>query len=154
VAQELSLTLPEFPRLADATIDDFAAVEPAEGPFARWPAFGRIQSAEIFAPPSSWDGQPVPARRLHHGCRRSCFWLITLPRTRSAFNGRSKKEDFALAPQHAAIASFFESRGLCRMPELRELKRPHHLCDPCGYYDGREVTHGAIGDRLARKPRC
>jgi hypothetical protein len=34
VAQELSLTLPEFPRLADATIDDFAAAEPAEGPFA------------------------------------------------------------------------------------------------------------------------
>ena len=34
VAQELSLTLPEFPRLADATIDDFGAAEPAEGPFA------------------------------------------------------------------------------------------------------------------------
>ena len=34
VAQELSLTLPEFPRLADATIDDLAAAEPAEGPFA------------------------------------------------------------------------------------------------------------------------
>ena len=34
VAQELSLTLPEFPRLTDATIDDFGAAEPAEGPFA------------------------------------------------------------------------------------------------------------------------
>ncbi len=34
VAQELSLTLPEFPRLADAMIDDLAVAEPAERPFA------------------------------------------------------------------------------------------------------------------------
>jgi uncharacterized metal-binding protein YceD (DUF177 family) len=34
VAQELSLTLPEFPRLADAMIDDLAADGPAEGAFA------------------------------------------------------------------------------------------------------------------------
>jgi uncharacterized metal-binding protein YceD (DUF177 family) len=34
VAQELSLALPQFPRLADATIDDLGAAEPAEGAFA------------------------------------------------------------------------------------------------------------------------
>jgi uncharacterized metal-binding protein YceD (DUF177 family) len=34
VAQELSLALPEFPRHPDAVIDDLAADEPAERPFA------------------------------------------------------------------------------------------------------------------------
>jgi uncharacterized metal-binding protein YceD (DUF177 family) len=34
VAQELSLALPEFPRHPDAMIDEIAAAEPTEGPFA------------------------------------------------------------------------------------------------------------------------
>ena len=25
-------------------------------------------------------------------------------------------------------------------PNCGELKRPHHVCAACGYYDGREVT--------------
>jgi uncharacterized metal-binding protein YceD (DUF177 family) len=34
VAQELSLALPEFPRLPDANVDDLIEPEPKEGPFA------------------------------------------------------------------------------------------------------------------------
>src|SRR5262249_48731372 len=40
VAQELSLVLPEFPRLADVAIDDLAGAEPLEGPFAVLARFG------------------------------------------------------------------------------------------------------------------
>ena len=28
----------------------------------------------------------------------------------------------------------------CECPNCGELKRPHHLCAACGYYDGREVV--------------
>jgi large subunit ribosomal protein L32 len=30
--------------------------------------------------------------------------------------------------------------GLIECPNCGEQKRPHHLCDACGYYDGRQVT--------------
>ncbi len=30
------------------------------------------------------------------------------------------------------------SYGEC--PNCGELKRPHHVCEACGYYDGREVV--------------
>jgi len=32
------------------------------------------------------------------------------------------------------------SPAYAECPDCGELKRPHHLCPSCGYYDGREVT--------------
>src|SRR6266436_4454277 len=66
--------------------------------------------------------------RLHHGCRRPRFWLITGLRRSPLFpnyrasHGRSKEEDFAIAPQYAAVAPRAEAVGLCRMPELRRVE--------------------------------
>ena len=37
---------------------------------------------------------------------------------------------------HDRLAS--QARGEC--PNCGELKRPHHVCPSCGYYDGREVV--------------
>jgi large subunit ribosomal protein L32 len=31
-----------------------------------------------------------------------------------------------------------QAHGEC--PNCGELKRPHHICPSCGYYDGREVV--------------
>ena len=33
-----------------------------------------------------------------------------------------------------------ESGDEIECPNCGELKRPHHLCEACGYYDGREVV--------------
>ena len=30
--------------------------------------------------------------------------------------------------------------GLVECPQCQELKRPHHVCPECGYYDGKEVV--------------
>jgi large subunit ribosomal protein L32 len=41
-----------------------------------------------------------------------------------------------LRRSHHALAA--SAHGEC--PNCGELKRPHHVCAACGYYDGREVT--------------
>ena len=38
---------------------------------------------------------------------------------------------------HDAIKS--DAHNEC--PNCGELKRPHHVCGACGYYDGREVAN-------------
>ena len=30
--------------------------------------------------------------------------------------------------------------GLVECPQCHELKRPHHVCTECGYYEGKEVV--------------
>jgi large subunit ribosomal protein L32 len=40
---------------------------------------------------------------------------------------------------HDAIAS----RNSAECPNCGELKRPHHVCTSCGYYNGKEVTEGS-----------
>ena len=30
--------------------------------------------------------------------------------------------------------------GLVECPQCHELKRPHHVCTECGYYDGKDVV--------------
>src|SRR5690349_5922901 len=41
-----------------------------------------------------------------------------------ASNGRSQEEDFALAPQHAALSPRAQTGRVCRMPELRRAEAP------------------------------
>ena len=89
----------------------------------RWRGCARMRNAEILAEPRT-GASPAFIGWLHHSCRRLCFWLITLlgaapPPNHRASNGRSQKENFAIAAQYAAIASCAETGRLCRMPELR-----------------------------------
>jgi large subunit ribosomal protein L32 len=37
---------------------------------------------------------------------------------------------------HEALAG----SAYAECPNCGELKRPHHVCSACGFYDGREVT--------------
>jgi hypothetical protein len=48
--------------------------------------------------------------------------LSDIPET--SYHGRSEKEDFALAPQHASLAPRIETGCLRRMPELRRTQAP------------------------------
>ncbi|MCC7282894.1 MAG: 50S ribosomal protein L32 [Acetobacteraceae bacterium] len=43
---------------------------------------------------------------------------------------------FGMRRSHEALRA--ESNAEC--PNCGELKRPHHVCASCGYYDGREVA--------------
>lgn len=39
--------------------------------------------------------------------------------------------------------------NLAECPNCGELKRPHHVCDACGYYNGREVIVQVSADGAA-----
>jgi large subunit ribosomal protein L32 len=84
------------------------------------------------------------AEGLHDSCRGCGFWLISgvhlyrfsrkrlimaVPKKKTSPSRRNmRRSHHALRP--AAYAE---------CPNCGELKRPHHLCKACGYYDGREV---------------
>jgi hypothetical protein len=68
-----------------------------------------------------------------------------------ASNGRSKEEDFALAPQYAAFASLPENGRLCRMPELRRAEAASPSLRILRLLRRARGDKGAIGDRLTDK---
>ena len=49
------------------------------------------------------------------------------------------KKKVALASQYATLTTL-RAPNYAECSNCGELKRPHHLCEACGYYDGREVT--------------
>jgi len=49
----------------------------------------------------------------------------------------SKSKRNSRRAHHALTSSAYEE-----CPNCGELKRPHHVCDACGYYKGREITDG------------
>ena len=48
------------------------------------------------------------------------------------------RRDMRRSHDALAAASYSEC------PNCGELKRPHHICGSCGYYDGREVVAKAV----------
>lgn len=58
---------------------------------------------------------------------------MAVPKKKTSKSRRNmRRAHHALAP-----ASYVECKN------CGELKRPHHLCDACGHYDGREVIASA-----------
>ena len=55
---------------------------------------------------------------------------MAVPKKKVTRSRRDKRRS-----HHALQASSYHE-----CPNCGELKRPHHLCDACGYYDGREVV--------------
>jgi len=84
-------------------------------------------------------------RWLHDGCRRVCFWLISQPHpeiTELPMAVPKKKTSPSrrnMRRSHHAL----KPNAYAECPNCGELKRPHHLCESCGYYDGREVIRAA-----------
>jgi large subunit ribosomal protein L32 len=59
--------------------------------------------------------------------------VMAVPKRKTSPSRRNMRRS-----HHALTA---ESRHEC--PNCGELKRPHHVCGACGFYDGREVTETA-----------
>jgi large subunit ribosomal protein L32 len=52
---------------------------------------------------------------------------------------KTSKSKRNMRRSHHALAS--NASNECK--NCGERKRPHHVCESCGYYDGREVTEAA-----------
>ncbi|MEQ8249219.1 MAG: 50S ribosomal protein L32 [Alphaproteobacteria bacterium] len=58
---------------------------------------------------------------------------MAVPKKKTSSSKRDmRRAHDALAPQNSA-----------ECPNCGELKRPHHVCGSCGYYNGKEVTEGS-----------
>jgi large subunit ribosomal protein L32 len=59
---------------------------------------------------------------------------MAVPKKKTSKSRNMRRSHHALKP-----AAYIEC------PNCGDLKRPHHVCEACGYYDGREVveTEGA-----------
>ncbi|MCQ2966139.1 MAG: 50S ribosomal protein L32 [Alphaproteobacteria bacterium] len=51
---------------------------------------------------------------------------------------RSKKSKSARDMRRSHLA--LKSNAVMECPNCGEIKRPHHVCSECGYYDGKEVV--------------
>ena len=78
-----------------------------------------------------------------HGCCRRCGFCLSTAVPRAAFD-----ESIMAVPKKKVSPSrrnmrrshhALRSPAYAECPECGELKRPHHLCAACGYYDGKEV---------------
>src|SRR5215831_8029428 len=88
----------------------------------RWHACGGMRKVDVISRPPGVKKRRL-SRRVRHGCRRLRFWLITHPTSNYRVpHGRSKKEDFAIAAEFAAVASRAEACRLRRMSELRRVE--------------------------------
>ena len=61
---------------------------------------------------------------------------MAVPKSKVSKSRRDKRRS------HHAL----KSNAHVEYPNCGELKRPHHVCGSCGYYDGREVvqTEGTV----------
>jgi|SRR4029077_12681854 hypothetical protein len=93
---------------------------------------------------------------LHDSCRRCGFWLISgvhlyrFSRKRT-YHGRSEKEDVAVTPQYATLASCAQTSCLCRVSQLRGAEAPTPSLQSVWVLRRPRGGRGTFGDALTRK---
>ncbi|MCQ2913936.1 MAG: 50S ribosomal protein L32 [Alphaproteobacteria bacterium] len=62
---------------------------------------------------------------------------------------RSKKSKSARDMRRSHLA--LTTNAVMECPNCGEMKRPHHVCSECGYYDGKEVVSAKTTEEKADK---
>jgi large subunit ribosomal protein L32 len=70
------------------------------------------------------------ASRHRRANRLSLSSVMAVPKKKTSKSRRNMRRS------HHGLAA----AGVVECPNCGELKRPHHICTACGYYDGREVV--------------